>query len=243
MVTDCRFCPIRKRSIFVQMNEAEVRYMAEFKKGELQVDAGTTLMAEGSTSPQLFTVLEGLGLRYKTLESGERQVINFVLPGDFVGLQAGVMNEMQHSVEATTAMKLCVFDRKALWSLFRDHPERAFDLTWLAAVEEHFLGETLAVLGHLRGIERVARAFIRLLDRGRALGLVENGQMILPYRQQDLADALGLSLVHTNKTLKRMRDRGLVRWQDGYLTVMSYEGLCDIAGVEIDHTPMKRPLI
>lgn len=243
MTTDCRFCPIRKRDVFVPMTEAEVSYMVEFKRGELQVDAGTTLMNEGSTSPQLYTVLEGLGLRYKTLESGERQVINFVMPGDFIGLQAGVMNEMHHSVEATTAMKLCVFDRKALWSLFRDHPERAFDVTWIAAVEEHFLGETLAVLGHMRGMQRLARAFIRLFHRGNALGLVENGRMLLPYKQQDLADALGLSLVHTNKTLKRMRDEGIASWQDGHLTILSFDGLCAIAGVEVDDPPMKRPLI
>ena len=243
MVTDCRNCPLRKRPAFVDMTEGEVDFMRRFKSGELHVDAGTTLMVEGSNSPQLYTALEGLGLRYKTLQSGERQVINFVIPGDFIGLQAGVMNQMQHSVEATTAMKLCVFDRKALWSLFRDHPERAFDLTWIAAIEEHFLGESLAVLGHLRGIDRIARAFVRLHDRARGLGLVENGRMRLPYKQQDLADALGLSLVHTNKTLKRMRDLGVAEWHEGYLTVRSYKRLCEIAGVDPDSEVMRRPLI
>ncbi len=243
MMIDCRRCPLRKHDIFVPMSEDELDFMAKFKRGELQVDAGTSLMNEGSTTPQLYTVLEGLGLRYKTLETGDRQVIGFILPGDFIGLQAGVMNEMHHSVEATTDMKLCVFDRKSLWSLFHDHPERAFDLTWIAAIEEHFLGESLAMLGHLRGMERVARAFIRLFNRANALDLTENGRMLLPYRQQDLADALGLSLVHTNKTLKRLRDRGIAKWQDGYLTVLSFDGLCEVAGVEIDHAPLKRPLM
>lgn len=243
MVIDCRHCPLRKKSIFVPMTEAEISFMLEFKSGELHVDAGTTIMQEGSNSPQLYTALEGLGLRYKTLESGERQVINFVMPGDFIGLQAGVMNEMQHSVEATTNMRLCVFDRKSLWALFRDHPDRAFDLTWIAAVEEHFLGESLAVLGHLRGLERVARAFVHLHDRVKWLGLMENGRMRLPYKQQDLADALGLSLVHTNKTLKRLRDRGVVRWQNGYLTILSYEGLCEAAGIPVESEPLRRPLI
>ena len=112
MVTDCKNCWLRKRPVFLPMSDDELNFMHDFKTGELEVDAGATLMLEGSNSPQLFTVLEGMGLRYKTLEDGERQVISFVMPGDFIGLQAGVMQEMHHSVESTTPMKLCVFDRR-----------------------------------------------------------------------------------------------------------------------------------
>lgn len=243
MPTQCRRCPLRKWPIFDPLTEIEVDFMQKFKTGEMIIDGGTTLMMEGSNSPQLFTLLEGMGLRYKTLESGERQVINFVFPGDFLGLQAGVMSEMQHSVEATTKMRLCVFDRKGLWALFRDHPERAFDLTWIGAVEEHLLGESLAILGRLRGIERIARAFVRLHDRGAALGLTENGKMSLPYRQQDLADALGLSLVHTNKMLSRLRDQNIASWHDGILHITDYAALCDLAQLEQERETVTRPLI
>lgn len=217
--------------------------MQGFKTGELEVEAGAVLMMEGTNAPHLYTALEGLGLRYKTLESGDRQVINFILPGDFIGLQAGVMNEMHHSVEATTRMKLCVFNRGAFWSLFRDHPGRAYDLTWISAIEEHLLGESLAVLGHMSGIERVARAFVRLHNRADALGMVKDGVMAFPFKQQDLADALGLSLVHTNKTLKRLRDMGAADWQRGQLSIPGYEKLCDIAQLETDRGPQTRPLI
>ncbi|QIE47333.1 Crp/Fnr family transcriptional regulator [Pseudohalocynthiibacter aestuariivivens] len=243
MPTECQNCPLRKLSLFVDMSDQEVDFMQRFKSGELEVEAGTTLMMEGSNSPQLFTVLQGMGLRYKTFENGERQVINFVLPGDFIGLQAGVMREMQHSVEATTPMTLCVFDRKAVWALFRDQPERAFDLTWLAAVEEHLLGESLAIVGHMNGMGRVARAFVRLHDRADALGLLTNGEMHLPYKQQDLADALGLSLVHTNKTLKKLREQGVATWRNSRLKILSYPKLCSLAELSESREPMQRPLI
>ncbi len=243
MQTECRRCPLRKFPIFVKMTDREVDFMQSFKVGELKVDAGTTLMMEGSNSPQLYTPLRGMGLRYKTFESGERQVLNFVLPGDFIGLQAGVMHEMQHSVEATTHMTLCVFDRKALWTMFRDYPERAFDLTWLAAVEEHFLGESLAAVGHMDGLGRVARAFVRLHDRALAIDLVTKDGMHLPYKQQDLADALGLSLVHTNKTLKKLREREIAIWRDGQLKILSYPKLCAMAELSEAREPVLRPLI
>lgn len=243
MVTTCRHCPLRKKKIFDQFTEAEVRFMQDFKSGELKIAAGTTLMIEGSNSPQLYTALEGLGLRYKTLLSGERQVINFVLPGDFIGLQAGVMKEMQHSVEATSDMVLCVFDRKRLWELFRDQPGRAFDLTWLAAVEEDFLGERLAVLGRMGGITRVARALVRLYDRAEAVNLGQDYAMPLPYKQQDMADALGMSVVHINKMLKKLRDQKLATWRGGRLDIHDYNALCQVAELDRDDTPPRRPLL
>ncbi|WP_019953357.1 Crp/Fnr family transcriptional regulator [Yoonia vestfoldensis] len=243
MVTTCRNCPLRKQPIFDQFTDAEINFMQAFKSGELKIAAGTTLMMEGSNSPQLYTALDGMGLRYKTLMSGDRQVLNFVMPGDFIGLQAGVMKEMQHSVEATSDMVLCVFDRKRLWELFRDQPGRAFDLTWLAAVEEHFLGERLAVLGHMTGITRIARALVRIYDRAEAVKLGKDYVMPLPYKQQDMADALGMSVVHTNKMLKKLRDQKLATWRGGRLEIHDYPALCEIAELDRDDTPVRRPLL
>ncbi|WP_322895855.1 MULTISPECIES: Crp/Fnr family transcriptional regulator [unclassified Yoonia] len=243
MVIDCARCPLRQRPIFDDMTKGEITFMQSFKSGELRVAAGTTLLMEGANSPQLYTALSGMGLRYKTMVSGDRQVINFVMPGDFLGLQAGVMQEMQHSVEATSDMVLCVFDRKRLWELFRDQPGRAYDLTWLGAVEEHFLGESLAILGHMSGIARVARALVRLYDRAEAVDLGKDHVMPLPYKQQDMADALGMSLVHTNKMLKKLREKGVATWRSGQLQIHDYTALCILAELEKSEEPMCRPLL
>ncbi|HBS49708.1 MAG TPA: Crp/Fnr family transcriptional regulator, partial [Rhodobacteraceae bacterium] len=166
----------------------------------------------------------------------------FVFPGDLVGLQAGVMEEMAHSVVAATEMWLCVFDRANIWSLFRNRPERAFDLTWLAAVEERFLGEALVALGQRSARERVAWALSQVMRWLDALGLAQDGTAPFPFRQQDLADALGLSLVHTNKTLARLREAGLAQWRDGKLTVPDLAALA--AEVDMADEPVRpRPLI
>ena len=243
MATPCTACPLRRLDCFSPMEPGEIDFMQTFKSGELTVDPGSQILMEGSNSPQLFTVLEGMGLRYKTLANGRRQVVNFVWPGDFLGLQAGVMGEMGHSVEATTRMRLCVFDRGSIWRLFQNHPQRAYDLTWLAAVEEHFLGEALSSLGQRSAIERMAWAFVRLHARAEALALARpDGSFPLPYRQQDLADALGLSLVHTNKTLARLRDRQLVSWNEGAVTIFDLEALADLGQAELG-PPRLRPLI
>jgi CRP/FNR family transcriptional regulator, anaerobic regulatory protein len=226
----CDDCPLRRCDYFLALSADELAFMRRFKVGELTVEAGTTVLMEGSNSPQLYTVLTGMGTRYKTLEDGERQVINFLFPGDFVGLQAGIMGEMKHAVEASTAMVLCVFNRSDLWNMFKTHPARAYDLTWIAAVEEHFLGETLAALGQRTASQRIAWALLRIHHRLRAVGLQETAVVPLAFRQQDLADALGLSLVHTNKTLMRLRHLGLARWSDGQLEIQDRGRLASYAG-------------
>lgn len=242
MATKCETCALRRKDLFVPMSAEEVAVMQRFKMGELIVDAGTPLLMEGSNSPQLFTALHGMGLRYKTLENGNRQVVNFIFPGDFIGLQAAIMGEMGHSVEATTKMTLCVFDRSAIWQFFRDNPKRGFAITWLAAVEEHLLGDTLATLGQRSAIEAVAWTLTRIYRRGKAVGLVENRRMPLPFKQRDLADALGLSLVHTNKTLAALRDRQLAHWSDGMLQISNIDELADLAMLD-ESSAEQRPIL
>ncbi len=238
----CRACPLRCRPLFVPFTEDEVVFMERFKRGEAVVPPGATVLHEGESSPLLYTVLQGQGVRAKTLPDGRRQVINFLFPGDFMGLQAGLMGEMKHSAEARTPMVLCAFDRAALWELFRAHPGRAYDLTWIAAVEEHFLGESLATLGRRDAPERLAWALLRIWQRLRAVGLGQGDAVPFPFRQQDLADALGLSLVHTNKTLGRLRALGLADWAGGALRVPDLGRLAAAAQTEPE-APERRPLM
>ncbi|RMH49368.1 MAG: Crp/Fnr family transcriptional regulator [Alphaproteobacteria bacterium] len=238
----CSACPLRRFRIFTPFTPGELAFQQDFKSGELTADPRTTLLMEGSNAPQLFTVLSGMGVRYKTLENGRRQVISFVLPGDFLGLQAGVMGEMRHSVEATTRMRLCVFRREDLWRLFQAQPARAYDLTWLGAIEEHLLGETIVTLGQRDATQRIAWAFYKLFRRLRAVGLGDPRGVPLPFRQQDLADALGLSLVHTNKTLKRLAAAGQAVWSRGRLELADPAALAAIGLVD-HHRPERRPLV
>ena len=97
-------------------------------------------------------------------------------------------------------------------------------------------------LGQRTAIEAVSWALLRLFLRGKALGLTEGNGMALPYRQQDLADALGLSLVHTNKTLARLRERELADWTNGYLKIADLDKLADVARSE-NSVPAKRPIL
>ncbi|MEM8750654.1 MAG: Crp/Fnr family transcriptional regulator [Pseudomonadota bacterium] len=224
------------------MSDQEIGFMGQFKTGELQVQAGSTFLVEGTNSPHLYTVLSGWGFRYKTLEDGRRQILNFVLPGDFVGLQGGLLEEMQHSVESLSDMMLCVFERDSLYKLFKKSPSLAFDVTWLAAREEQILDEHLLSVGRRTALERSAYLISFLSQRAKRVGLLGEKEPLSPFTQTHVADTLGLSLVHTNKTLRKLQQRGLIRWSGKSCYVKEEEKLMRIADWEgLPETP--RPFL
>jgi CRP-like cAMP-binding protein len=228
----CKNCPLRKLDCFREMSPDEVDFMSDFKSGEFSAQAGATLLVEGSNSPHLYTVLEGWGFRYKSLPDGRRQILNFILPGDLIGLQGSLLNEMAHSIETLSDMVLCVFERDGLFDLFKSSPSLGYDITWLAAREEQMLDEHLLSVGRRTAIERAAYLISFLSQRARRVGHLDDQQPLIPFTQTHVSDTLGLSLVHTNKTLKKLQDRKLIRWSGKSCYVLDEEKLMAIAGWE-----------
>jgi CRP-like cAMP-binding protein len=226
----CQLCPLRKLPHYREFSPAELNFVSAFKRGELVAEAGATILSEGSHSAQLFTLLSGWAFRYKSLEDGRRQILNFLVPGDLAGLQGSILGTMEHSVESLSPVILCVFQRSDLDDLFRGHPGLAFDVTWLAAREERMLDENLLSVGRRSAIERAAYLIGFLHGRALRSGLATGRQRAIPITQQHVADTLGLSLVHTNKTLRRLAERGLIQWRDRSCEVLDEEGLLEVAG-------------
>lgn len=228
----CEQCPLRSIDAFREFEPKELGFIQSFKTGELNSDPGATIFVEGANSAHLFTVLSGWGFRYKTLEDGRRQILNYALPGDLVGLQGSLLGEMDHSFEALTPMRLCIFERARLAELYKLYPSLAYDMTWIAAREERILDEHLLSVGRRTAIERAAYLLAHLHARATVAGLNQGKKVKMPVTQQHVADTLGLSVVHTNKTLKKLSDRKLVEWLDKGCTVINSDGLAKIASWE-----------
>lgn len=226
----CHKCPLKDRKVFRDLSQDETDFISQFKKGELSVDKGGTVLAEGSRNPHLYTILSGWAFRYKLLPDGRRQIVNFAMPGDMIGLQGTLMGEMQHSVEALSPMLMCVFQREELMSLYRAHPPLAYDVTWIAAREESILDENLLSVGRRNAMERLAYLLSFITERARDVGLFNGTPLEIPITQQHLADTLGLSLVHTNKTVRKLAQKQLLRWRDRGCEVLDLEKLKAIAG-------------
>jgi len=241
-IVPCERCPLRPLHVFRDFSPEELAFVSEFKSGELTAEAGTTLFMQGTNSAHLYTLLSGWAFRYTTLPDGRRQILNFAFPGEFLGLQGTVINEMQHSVEVLTQSILCVFPRDKLWELYTRYPSLAFDITWLAAREEQLLDEHLLSVGRRSALERTAYILLHLYCRAEDVGLAKDRKVLFPFTQQHIADTLGMSLVHANKTLRRLYNMKVLRWQDRIFEILDWDRLAEIALYEVnDKKP--RPLI
>jgi CRP-like cAMP-binding protein len=225
----CEKCPLRPLGVFRDFTPEELSFISGFKTGELAVDRGATIIVEGNHSAHLYTLLAGWAFRYKLMPDGRRQILNYVVPGDLIGLQGSLTGEMQHSVEALSPLILCVFERDKLFTLYRNHPGLAYDMTWLAAREEQMLDENLLSVGRRSAIERAAYLIAFLHQRARTVQLYGKARATIPITQQHVADTLGLSIVHTNKTLRKLADRKTIRWLDRGCEVLDEEALRAIA--------------
>lgn len=238
----CEECPLRPLEVFRDFDPEELAFIGRFKRGELSVERGASVLVEGNHNAHLYTVLSGWGFRYKLLPDGRRQILNYVVSGDLIGLQGSLTGEMQHSVEALSSLLLCVFERDKLFELYRKHPGLAYDLTWLAAREEQMLDENLLSVGRRSAIERAAYLLAFLDQRARSVRLYGRSKPVIPITQQHVADTLGMSIVHTNKTLRKLADRNAIRWLDRGCEVLDEQALRAIARWE-GLSNQRRPLM
>lgn len=237
----CLQCPLRDKDAFRSNSPQEIAFIQRFKRQHKRLEAGELLLREGARG-DLYTLYAGWAFRYKTLSDGRRQILNFLLPGDLVGLQDQALEGAPHGVEALTAIEACQFTRDELWNLYREHPSLGFDVTWLAAHEEAYVDENLLSAGRRNAEERIAALMMMLFKRAAALGLAPGGRAEFPLTQQHIADAVGLSLVHTNKTMRKLYRMGLFDLADGRLSVPQPQALRRLADYWISELP-RRPLI
>ncbi len=238
----CENCPLRGKPLFRQFSEKELEFVKELKAGELTIEAGATVLLEGTTSAHLYTVLSGWAFRYKILPDGRRQILNFALPGDLVGLQGSLFDKMEHSVEALTNLTLCIFPREKFSTLFSNFPRLSFDVTWLCAREERILDENLLSVGRRTAVEGAAYLLLHLFRRAEDLGLTDGDKIQFPFFQQHVADALGMSLVHANNTLRKLSEMKVMRWKNRVFQVLSRKHLAEIAKYDLTERP-PRPFI
>ena len=244
-ILPCKACPLRALPLFNEHSGADLAMIQSLKKDQIEIPADHSIVVEGQSDAPLYTLLRGWAFRFKTLSDGRRQILNFLLPGDFIGVQQKMSDVSAHGVDALSDVVLCVFQRDALWELHRAVPALGFSITWLTAHEESVVDDTLLSVGRRNAEERIATLLILLFKRVAAL-LPDGGAargVPFPLTQQHIADGLGLSLVHTNKTLRKLERRGLHRIEDGHLRLLDVKALAQLADLYGDGRPAQRPLI
>jgi len=143
MQLPCYECALRACGSFKPVTPEELGSINRIKREHLLITAGSEIIRAGDDAPELYTLYSGWAFRFKTLPDSRRQILNFLLPGDLLGLQAGMFDGALHGIEALTEVELCVLPRRDVWALFGEMPALAFDVTWLGSHEESIVDENL----------------------------------------------------------------------------------------------------
>lgn len=239
----CSSCPLGAQPGLRQLDADQLAYMEDFKDREISLTRGEALIEEGQHTSRLYTLLEGVMIRFHSLEDGRRQIVNFMFPGDLVGLQAAFDEPARHSVESLTAARLCVFRNEDFVDLIGHQPRFGYDLTWLAAKEETALEGHMVSLGQRSAKERLTYLAVWLVDRALSTGVADDDRNLrVPITQTQIADMLGLSLVHTNRTIRQLEREGLVIWGSRKIRIPDMDRACEFAKFDRTHGRL-RPFI
>lgn len=204
--------------------------------------AGCDLICEGDTPSAVFVVLDGWACRYKMLPDGGRQIIAFMMPGDFCDMHVAVLAEMDHSIGTLTQARVATIPRARMEALIEARPSLTKAFWWTQLVDEGVLRATIVSMGRRTTSERVAHLLCELCFRMRNIGLADDGPCEMPFTQIVLADAVGLTPVHTNRVIKKLRDAGALDMRPGSLIVVDLSRLAHIAGFDDNylHQRLKR---
>lgn len=178
---------------------------------------GEDLVSDGEIPGPVRAIVSGFACRYKILGDGRRQIMALIVPGDFCDLQVAVLGKMDHGIGALTRCSvahLAAADVEHLLTL----PRLRRALWWSSLVDEAVLRQWIVGMGQRSADRRMAHLFCELEARLAPLGLVHDGAFDLPLSQDELGDALGLSVVHANRVLQQLRETGLVEFRSGVVT-------------------------
>jgi CRP-like cAMP-binding protein len=187
------------------------------------------IIREGDRPDRVHLMVEGWAARYKLLPGGSRQITAFLIPGDFCDLHVTILGEMDHSIITLTRAKVAFIRRGEIEAL-TERPRLTRALWWATLVDEAVLRAWIVNVGRREAFEAIGHIMCELYLRMKNVGLAADHSFELPLTQEELADALGLTPVHVNRVLQRMRGEGLITFKSGSLTILDYPRLEKSAG-------------
>ena len=214
----------------MQLSELELECLAKVQARSVAVQSGKEISYEGQTNHVAYVIQSGWGCSFKSLPDGDRQIITFPVPGDCVGLRSILLRASDHSFSALTDVTLSAIEAPRMMSILAEFPRLGSAILWAVSRDEAMIVEHLVSIGRRSAIERAAHFFLELYERLLLVGLAKDDTFDCPLTQYVLGDALGLSAIHVNRTLRQLRELKLMTLKDRHVVIHDADGLKELAG-------------
>ncbi|MEQ8193845.1 MAG: Crp/Fnr family transcriptional regulator [Rhodospirillales bacterium] len=231
----------KRLSVFMDLNEGEIDHLDQLQKKEIRLHAGADIISEGNPYRFSYILKDGWAISYKLLPEGSRQIVNFLLPGDFIGLRANWFKTAEASVAGLTDIIVSPVLPHKIITGSRKFPKLGAAIAWSSARDESIMIEHIVSLGRRSAYERIAHLILELRKRLQVVGFTRQRSFELPVTQEVLGDYLGLTVVHVNRTLKKLRQRGLIATDGKRLIIKDLAGLECAAEFDSGYLKQEKP--
>lgn len=194
--------------------------------------SGTVLVRTGEEIDVSILLLSGVIARQKDLADGRRQITELHVAGDFTDLHGFTLKRLDHDVVALSACSIALFPHRRIQEITEQYPHLGRVYWFLTNLDAAVHREWELSLGRRTALERIAHLFCELQVRLQLVGLADDGGYALPLTQSTVAECLGLTTVHVNRTLKQLKDDGLAELRRGRLAIFNLAGLRHVAGFD-----------
>ena len=230
---------VRKLSAYGQLSDVEIKLLVDAIGPIQRVPPRHDLIREGAKPSSLIVILEGWACRYKILPDGGRQIIAFMMPGDFCDLHVGELEEMDHSIATITGCRITKIPRAQVEAMIISTPALTKAFWRSQLIDGGVLRAWIVGIGRRDAQQRLAHLMLELYVRMRNVGLADDNRCEIPLPQTVLADALGLTPVHINRVLRKLRDEEIMTFRSGTLRILNAGALVRIAGFDDNYLHRK----
>lgn len=220
---------VAKLETLASLSAEDVTDLRALAENSREMEARRNIIREGDRPDHVHLVIDGWACRYKLLPDGARQITAFLIPGDFCDLHVRVLGQMDHSIATLTAGRVAFIERNRMEALTQ-RPTLLRAFWWSTLVDEAVLRAWIVNAGRRDAQQAIGHLMCELYVRMRNVGLTTDHSYELPLTQEEIADALGLTPVHVNRVLQRMRSEELISLKGGQLTIHDYRRLQKVSG-------------
>jgi CRP-like cAMP-binding protein len=231
---------IRRLSTIATLDSEDRARVSSLQLRVKQFAENSDIIAHGAIASECCVILSGVAARYKILSGGRRQILSLHFPGDLPDLQGLHLERMDHGIFALTTVRAGFIAHDAIRDLIHASQKIGDILIRYALIDASIFREWIASIGRRSAYERIAHIFCEVYVRMSALGLAEESSFHLPMTQAELGDACGLSPVHVNRVLQRMRKDGLIVSRGDIHEVLDWRRLRDDADFDEDYLHLRR---
>ncbi len=232
----------RKLRRFADFSDEELAALERLSARAEPRRRGAHLIRQGERPEFVQLLLSGWAYRYKLLKNGSRQIVGYLLPGDICDLHVSLLGEMDHSIALLTDADVVQIPAGDLQAIMERHRRIERALWQVSLVDEAILREWLTNIGQRDAFGRIGHHLCELWHRMKSVGLVDpHDRFDLPLTQEELGDSLGLTPVHVNRIIRRLRDDGLIDVKQKRVTVLDPARLTRITEFDADYLHLGEP--